>query len=78
MKPATYTFGNRSFMKDCVFERPFVASPGLNFINLTILPLHFLLFHLTIGKNFRDVWFTLLAVATIVASKVRSRCSASD
>lgn len=51
MKLTTCTFGNRSFMKGCVFERPFVASPGLNFINLTILPLHFLLFHLTIGKN---------------------------
>lgn len=53
MKPTTYTFGNRGFMKDCVFERPFEnqASPGLNFINLRILPLHFLLFHLTTGKN---------------------------
>lgn len=51
MKLATYAFGNRSFMKHCLFERPFVASPDLNFINLTILPLHFLLFRLTIGKN---------------------------
>lgn len=50
MKPATDTFGNRSSRKDYVFARPFVASPGLNFVSLTILTLHFLLFHLT-GKN---------------------------
>lgn len=60
-------------MKDCVFERPFEkqASPGLNFINLRILPLHFLLFHLTTGKNLGLVYSAQCCNYSCLKSEVK-------